>query len=343
MGSVTIGLGEGRDLAIAALAASNTSTHNATVVAEALVLAEADGLSSHGLSRLPAYADQAIAGKVDGHAVPDIRRTRPAAILADARTGFAFPAIDKGLAELRAVAQETGIAGMAVANSHHFGVAGHHVEALARTGLIGLALGNSPAAIAPWGGSRPIFGTNPIAIACPRQADDPIVVDLSLSKVARGKVMVAAQKGEAIPEGWALDGDGNPTTDAKAALGGSMVPMGDAKGAALVMMVEILATCLTGANFGFEASTFFNAEGPPPRVGQFFLAIAPDAMVTGAGGSDGFAGRVETLVAAILEQPGTRLPGVRRFAARARSQQDGIALPEALQADIARRAAVDGA
>jgi len=338
MGSVTIGLGEARDLAIAALAASNTSTANATVVAEALVLAEADGLSSHGLSRLPAYADQAIAGKVGGHAVPDIRRTRPAAILADARTGFAFPAIDKGLVELRAAAQETGIAGMAVANSHHFGVAGHHVEALARTGLIGLALGNSPAAIAPWGGSRPIFGTNPIAIACPRQADDPIVVDLSLSKVARGKVMVAAQKGEAIPEGWALDGNGNPTTDAKAALGGSMVPMGEAKGAALVMMVEILATCLTGANFGFEASTFFNAEGPPPRVGQFFLAIAPDAM-----GSDGFAGRVETLVAAILEQPGTRLPGVRRFAARARSQQDGIALPEALHADIARRAAGEGA
>jgi len=150
--------------------------------------------------------------------------------------------------------------------------------------------------------------------------------------------MVAAQKGEAIPEGWALDGNGNPTTDAKAALGGSMVPMGEAKGAALVMMVEILATCLTGANFGFEASTFFNAEGPPPRVGQFFLAIAPDAM-----GSDGFAGRVETLVAAILEQPGTRLPGVRRFAARARSQQDGIALPEALHADIARRAAGEGA
>ena len=267
------------------------------------------------------------------HTVPEIRRTRPAAILSDARTGFAFPAIEKGLAELRIVCQETGVAGMAVANSHHFGVAGHHVEALARTGLIGIALGNSPAAIAPWGGSRPIFGTNPIAIACPRRSDDPIVVDLSLSKVARGKVMVAAQKGEPIPEGWALDGEGNATTDPKAALAGSMVPMGDAKGAALVMMVEILATCLTGANFGYEASTFFNAEGPPPRVGQFFLAIAPDAM-----GSDGFADRVEALAGAILDQPGTRLPGVRRFAARLQSQQDGVTLPEALHADIARRA-----
>ena len=338
MSTVTIDLGEARDLAIAALSASKTSVANATVVAEALVLAEADRLSSHGLSRLPAYADQAIVGKVDGHAVPEVSRTRPAAVLADAKTGFAFPAIEKGLAELWAVAQETGIAGMAVANSHHFGVAGHHVEAMARTGLIGLALGNSPAAIAPWGGSKPIFGTNPIAIACPRDGHDPIVVDLSLSKVARGKVMVAAQKGEAIPEGWALDAEGNPTTDAKVALAGSMVPMGDAKGAALVMMVEILATCLTGANFGFEASTFFNAEGPPPRVGQFFLAVAPDAM-----GGDGFAVRVETLVTAILDQPGTRLPGVRRFDERARSQRDGIALPKALHADIVRRAAGDGA
>ncbi len=333
MSGVTLSLAEARDLAIAALAASNTSQANATTVAEALVLAEADNLSSHGLSRLPAYADQAIAGKVDGHAVPDVRQTRAAAILSDARTGFAFPAIEKGLAALRPAAEEAGIAVLGVANSHHFGVAGHHVEALARTGLIGIALGNSPAAIAPWGGNRPIFGTNPIAIACPRRADDPIVVDLSLSKVARGKIMVASQKGEAIPEGWALDAEGNATTDAKAALAGSMVPLGDAKGAALVMMVEILATCLTGANFGYEASTFFNAEGPPPRVGQTFLAIAPDAMA-----HEGFADRVEALAGAILDQPGTRLPGVRRFAARARSQAEGVTLPEALHAEIARRA-----
>ncbi len=333
MSTVTLELGEARDLAIAALAASNTSPANAITVAEALVLAEADQLSSHGLSRLPAYADQAIAGKVDGHAVPEIRQVRAAAVLADARTGFAFPAIEKGLAALRPAAQQTGIALLGVANSHHFGVAGHHVEALARTGLIGIALGNSPAAIAPWGGNRPIFGTNPIAIACPRRDDDPIVVDLSLSKVARGKIMVAAQRGEAIPEGWALDAQGKATTDAKAALSGSMVPLGDAKGAALVMMVEILSTCLTGANFGYQASTFFNADGPPPRVGQTFLAIAPDAL-----GYDGFAQRVETLAAAVLDQPGTRLPGARRFAARARSQAEGITLPGSLHEEIARRA-----
>ncbi|NNG05251.1 MAG: Ldh family oxidoreductase [Inquilinus sp.] len=334
MSSKRLSLAEARDLAALVLRRANTESANAAVVAEALVLAEADLLSSHGLARLPAYADQAAAGKVDGHAVPTLRQTRPAALLVDAGTGFAFPAIDKGLPALQALAGETGIAALAIGNSHHFGVAGHPVEALARAGMLGIAMGNAPAAIAPWGGHKPLFGTNPIAFACPREGHDPIVVDLSLSRVARGKVMLAAQRGQPIPDNWALDADGSPTTDAKAALEGSMLPLGDAKGAALVLMVEILATCLTGSNFGYEASTFFNAKGGPPRVGQFFLAIAPEAM-----GGDNFATRVETLISAILDQPGTRLPGIRRFEARAQSERDGIVLPEALYADIAARAA----
>ncbi|MEE8270939.1 MAG: Ldh family oxidoreductase [Alphaproteobacteria bacterium] len=333
MTETSLDLGAARDLAAAALTACDTSAANAEVVADALVLAEADRLSSHGLARLPAYADQAKSGKVDGRVEPALRQTASAALLVDAGTGFAFPAINQGLAALSALARDTGIAGLAVANSHHFGVAGHPVEALARGGLIALGFGNSPAAIAPWGGRTPLFGTNPIAFACPRDGHDPIVVDLSLSKVARGKVMVAAQRGEPIPEGWAFDPDGRPTTDAGAALAGSMAPLGDAKGAALALMVEILATCLTGANFGYEASSFFEPEGPPPRVGQAFLAIAPGAM-----GHDGFARRVETLVAAILDQPGTRLPGARRFALRAAAERDGITVPDALYRQIAARA-----
>ena len=333
MSGKRLSLTEARDLAAAVLRNSNTMAANAAVVAEALVLAEADSLASHGLARLPAYADQAIAGKVDGNAVPDLRQTRPAALLVDARTGFAFPAIDKGLPALQALAKETGVAALAIANSHHFGVAGHAVEALARAGMIGIAMGNAPASIAPWGGKKPLFGTNPIAFGCPREGHDPIVVDLSLSRVARGKVMLAAQRGQPIPDNWALDTEGRPTTDAKAALAGSMLPLGDAKGAALVLMVEIVATCLTGANFGYEASSFFDADGGPPRVGQFFLAVAPDAM-----DASGFAGRVETLVSAILDQPGTRLPGIRRFEARRIAERDGISLPDALYGTIVARA-----
>ncbi|MCB1788372.1 MAG: Ldh family oxidoreductase, partial [Gammaproteobacteria bacterium] len=151
----------------------------------------------------------------------------------------------------------------------------------------------------------------------------------SLSKVARGKVMVAARQGEPIPEGWALDRDGKPTTDAEAALQGTMLPMGDAKGAALVMMVEILAAALSGARFGFEASSFFTAEGQPPGVGQFLIAIDPAAFAGGA-----FVERIETLIAAILAQPGTRLPGTRRLALRAAAARDGLAVPQALHEEL---------
>jgi len=327
-------LADAHALATRALMAGNTSEENARSVATALVAAEADGQPGHGLSRVPAYADQARAGKVNGHAAVRLEERGTAALMVDACDGFAFPAIALGMPRVGGMARHTGVAAMAVNNSHHFGMAGYHVEGPASRGLIALAFGNSPAAIAPWGGKRGLFGTNPIAFGCPRlRGAPPLVIDLSLSKVARGKIMVAAQKGEAIPEGWALDADGNPTTEAKAALGGTMAPMGDAKGAALVLMVEILAAALTGAHFGYEASSFFDDKGGPPRVGQFFLVIDPGKFA-----GDGFGARVETLCAAILGEPGTRIPGERRLKLRAKAQEDGIAIPDALHAELVKRA-----
>jgi (2R)-3-sulfolactate dehydrogenase (NADP+) len=323
-----------RDLAQRVLVAAGVSDENALSVARALVAAEADGLASHGLSRLPAYADQAKAGKVDGNATPNLTETAPGALRVDARDGFAFPAIAAGLTRAAEMAKKAGTVGVAVGNSHHFGVAAYHIEPLAEQGLVALAFGNSPAAIAPWGGSKPLFGTNPIAFSCPCPGREPLVIDLSLSKVARGKIMVAAQKGEAIPGDWALDKDGNPTTDAKAALGGAMLAMGDAKGTALVLMVELLAAALTASNFGYEASSFFDDKGPPPRVGQFFLLIDPARF-----GGEAFSTRVATLVAVIQAQPGTRLPGDRRLDARKKAQAGGIAITDNLHAELVKRAA----
>ena len=320
-------------LAARAFARSKTSEQNARSVARALVAAEADGLPSHGLSRLAAYCDQAIAGKVDGFAVPRASRPKPAVIAVDATSGFAFPALDAGFASAIPAARENGLVAVAVGRSHHFGVAGHAVERLANAGLVGIAFGNSPSAIAPWGGAKPLFGTNPIAFAWPRAGRHPLVIDLSLSKVARGKIMVAAQKGEAIPEGWALDADGKPTTDAKAALGGAMIPMGDAKGAALVLMVELLAVALTGSNFGYEASSFFDAKGAPPHVGQMFLAFDPSAFAPDA------AARAEVVFQVMAAQAGVRLPGDRRFKLREKAAADGVEVPDALLAEIERRAA----
>ncbi len=318
-----------RALLIEALIASNTSPTNAGEVADALLAAELDGLSGHGAARLPAYAAQAKSGKVNGHAVPVVAEISEAGFRIDAGTGFAYPAISAAIAALAAKTKTHAIAAAAIANSHHFGAAGYHVERLAGYGLIGLCFGNSPHAIAPWGGNRGLFGTNPIAFAAPRRDANPLVIDLSLSKVARGRVMVAARKGEAIPEDWAFDAEGKPTTDAEVALAGTMAPMGDAKGAALVMMVEILAVALTSSNFGYEATSFFDAEGEPPRTGQFLVAIAPGGFSDGA-----FQDRLETLIEAVLTQPGARLPGARRLETRQHLAQEGILLPEDLRREI---------
>jgi (2R)-3-sulfolactate dehydrogenase (NADP+) len=321
------------DLASAALIASNTSEANARSVATALVAADADGLASHGVSRVPFYADQAASGKVDGHAVPRLEQHAAAAIRVDAADGFAYPAIRMGLDRALDVAGDAGVAAVSIGNSHHCGAFGYHVESVAAQGLMALGFSNTPAGIAPWGGSRGSFGTNPIGFACPRRAQAPLVVDLSLSAVARGKVMLADKRGESIPEGWALDADGRATTDPRAALAGTMLPIGGAKGAALAMMVELLTAALAGANFAFEASSFFNADGPPPRVAQTFLVLNPDAF-----GATGFLDRVEALVADVLAQSGARLPGDRRHASRAEARANGIEIGEELLLELRRRA-----
>ncbi len=317
-------------LSVDILTRNRTSTPNAESVAEALVAAQIDGHAGHGLSRLPSYAAQAMSGKVKGFAEPVADRAGAAAVRIDAGYGFAFPALDLARRELRRIVPDTGIAAATIHRSHHFGAAGRHVELLAEDGLIGLVLGNSPKAIAPWGGTKGVFGTNPIAFAAPMgPMQPPLLIDLSLSKVARGKIMVAAKKGEPIPEGWALDADGEPTTDAEAALNGTMIPMGDAKGAALVLMVEILAAALTGANFGYEASSFFTADGDPPGVGQTLIALDPVALSGGA-----FQDRLSALVQTILDQEGARLPGTRRLKNRAEAVREGIRVPDTLMAEL---------
>ncbi|MEN8753975.1 MAG: Ldh family oxidoreductase [Desulfobacterales bacterium] len=310
-------------ICVNALRAHNTSDSNAALVAKALVAAEADGLRGHGLSRLPSYCAQAASGKVNGQAQPTSTRVADAALRIDARNGFAYPALAIAVDILGGMAPKTGIAVAAVTHSHHCGAAGYHVEALAQKGLIGLLFANTPKAIAPWGGGQGVFGTNPIAFTAPRKGHNPLVIDLSLSKVARGKIMVAEQEANPIPEGWALDAHGKPTTDPKAAMAGTMLPMGDAKGAALVLMVEVFAAALTAAHFGFEASSFFTAEGEPPGVGQLLIAIAPMPL-----SGDAFNERLEVLLTAILEQENTRLPGDRRLRLRQMARKNGIVIGE---------------
>lgn len=321
-----------------ALEGAGASPSMARATARCLVAADAEGLASHGVSRVPQYASQLRLGRADGSAVPAIEREFGGTCLIDAACGLAYEACALAVAEAVRRAREQGVAFSGVTNSNHFGVAAIHLAPVARAGLVGLAFGNSPAAMPPWGGKTALFGTNPVAAVFPRRSAPPLVIDLSLSEVARGKIMVAAREGKAIPSGWALDREGRPTTDAKAALQGSMLPAGGVKGAMLALLVELLACALTGAAFGFEADSFFVEEGNRPRIGQAFIAIDPDALV----GGERYLERVETLVAAMLADPGVRLPGARRLELRANAERNGVEVPDALLATL-RTLAGEGA
>jgi (2R)-3-sulfolactate dehydrogenase (NADP+) len=318
-------LEEARAIAHDALARAGANEAMARSTAEALVDAEAQGLASHGLSRITQYATHLRNGRADGSG----------AVLVDAACGLAFPACSLAVQEAIARARESGVSFAGVRNSHHFGVAAYHLMPVAASGMVGLAFGNSPSAMPAAGGRTPLFGTNPIAAVFPRRGDAPIVIDLSLSEAARGKVMVAAKQGKPIPPGWALDRDGNPTTDAHAALEGSMLPMGGAKGAMLALIVELLACALTGAAMGSEADSFFVDAGNRPRIGQAFIAVDPGALA----GRDVYDERVQTLVAAMLADDGVRLPGARRAALAQKAAAEGIEVPDALAAQLKTLAA----
>jgi (2R)-3-sulfolactate dehydrogenase (NADP+) len=313
-------------LAAEALQRAGANANMAEATAAALVAAEAQGLASHGLSRAPQYVGHLKRGRVNGDAIPRVRQRKPAALLVDAQEGLAFPACAVAVREAIRSARECGAAFASVTRSHHFGAAAYHLAPVARAGMVGLAFGNSPAGMPAWGGKRALFGTNPIAAVFPRRDAPPLVIDLSLSEVARGKLMVAARKGEPIPLGWALDKDGNPTTDPKAGLEGMMMPAGGVKGAMLALVVELLCCALGGAAFGFEADSFFVEEGNRPRIGQAFMVIDPAALA----GTEVFHERVETLVAAMLADPDVRLPGQRREALAHKAEVEGIDVPDAL-------------
>ncbi|WP_029059659.1 Ldh family oxidoreductase [Stappia stellulata] len=329
--SVRLSLEEADALVRKVLVACNTAPDNAASVARALVAAEADGQGGHGLSRLPSYALQSRCGKVDGHARPVLERPTPALLRVDAGHGFAFPAFDAVIDALPAMATAAGIAMASIRRSHHFGQAGAHCERLAEKGLVAFVFGNTPKAIAPWGGKAALYGTNPIAFAAPVSAGQPpLVIDLAVSRAARGKIMAAQKAGTPIPEGWALDKTGNPTTDPAAALAGTMVPIGEAKGAALALMVEVMAAAVAGACLAFEASSLLDTEGGPPDLGQTIVAIDPHLASGGVYGE-----RMETLVAEIVAEAGARVPGTRRLESRERAAREGVFIGPALYREIA--------
>ena len=330
----TLSIAECERLAQRALEAAGAAPGPSGSTARALVAAEADGQSGHGLGRVASYAAQVRIGKVDGRAQPSLRRLRSAALRIDAAGGFAYPALDLAVSALPGIAQECGAGVAVIYRSHHIGAAGYTAERLARQGCVAFVCSNTPRAMAFAGGLEPMMGTNPVAFAAPVPDRDPLVIDMALSQVARSKIVAAQRSGEPIPVGWALDRTGRPTTDPNEALAGSLAPAGGVKGAALALMVEVLCGAVASGHYGWEASSFLDDRGSSPGVGQLLFVIDAEPLSAG-----NFAGRMTHLLSVMNEQDGVRVPGDRRIAHRARARSTGIEISAPLHAKLQELAA----
>ena len=307
-----------------ALSRAGANETQASSIARATVLAEQDGIRSHGLMYVPIYGEHVRCGKVMGQAMPRVNQPQPGRVFVDAANGFAHAAIDAGFDTLIAAAKAQGIAAMTLKNSYNCGVLGHHAERIADAGMLGLCFTNAPASIAPTGGKTPVIGTNPFAVGVP--GDQGFVIDQSASVVAKSEIMLCQREGKAIDPSWAFDAKGQPTDDPNLALKGSMAPAGGYKGFGIGVLVELMAACLAEATLGKDASAFSGTVGGPPATGQCFIALQPGS---------GFFERAAALAAAITAQEGARLPGARRKNNRVRIQEEGTQVPQALLDKIA--------
>ena len=323
-------------LARTALERAGAAAGMAEAAAYHHVQAEQQGLPTHGMSRVPFYCSMLRNGRADGAAQPSLAAERAAVCLIDNHDALPYESCRWAIDEVIERGRRNGVAFAGIRNSAHVGVLGIHLLPVARAGLVGVAFTNSPAAIPPWGGKKALFGTNPIAAVFPRRDGEPLVIDLALTTVVRGKIMLAMQKGERIPEGWALDRNGNSTTDPREAIEhGSLFPIGGVKGAMLALMFELICASLTGAAIGAEADSFFSEQGNRPRIGQAFLAIDPGALA----GHERYFERLEAVVSAMQADPEVRLPGSKRFAAERRANAENITVPDDLMSKIQKLAA----
>ncbi len=317
---------EARSLIHRALVGAGCLPSNAGYFTEAILDTELSGLEGHGFYWLQYYCNHLRSGKVDGRAKAKVERLSTVAFRVDAKGGFAHPAIEAGFRRLIPAAQRQGIAAMAVHHSYNAATLGFHTETMAKAGLVALGFTNSVPAIAPFGGKNPLIGTNPMSFAVPDGVGGVgFVIDQSSSAVAWTAVKRAADEGRAIPEGWALDADGQPTTNAAAGLAGSMAPSGGYKGFGQGLIVETLCAAVTGAFRGPEMGSFVDDDGRIIGNGQFFIAIEPQKFSGGF-----FARQIRALCDSITAQPGARLPNARRLANRQRLTAEGLILDDTL-------------
>lgn len=320
-------------LVSAALERAGAAAAAAASAAQSMVRAEGEGNKVCGIVYAPIFCDHLISGKVDGRAVPRFLSQDGAAIRVDAAHGLAQPAFDLGLPALASAARRHGVAALSVAHSYNALALGHPVSALAEQGLIALAFANAPASMAMPGLATKLFGTNPLAFACPDSGQGMIVVDQAMSATTKTEISLRAKAGRDLPDGWAQDAMGRPTNDARAALDGSLVASGGQKGANIALVIDVLAAALTGSSLSIDASPLGRPEGGPPDVGQFFIALDPAAFAGPA-----VLPALSRLASAIIGTGGGRLPGASRQARLAESLRLGIDVDDELLADLHQRA-----
>ncbi len=333
MDQVHLTLEDVRRLAKHSLTNHDVSDAQAIAVADNVTGAERDGCKSHGLFRIPGYVASVRSGKVTGTAVPTVHDLAPGVVQVNAENGFAPLAFEVGRQPLIDKARSQGIAALAITNNYHFAAVWPETESLAEDGLVAMAFVSSLSFVAPAGGTKPLYGTNPFAFAWPWADRPPMVFDQASSASARGEIQIHQRDGVPIPHGWGIDSEGKPTTDAAEILAGAQLPFGGYKGAAIALMVELMAGALIGDVFSFEASRAYNGDGGPSKGGECIIAIDPSRCVDGRGAAAQLA-HAEGLFREILSQPGTRLPSDRRYEARSRTPTDGVHIPAALHTEL---------
>lgn len=318
-------------LALSALQSNGFSAQHAEAVARNVTAGERDGCHSHGLYRVLGCVNSLRAGKVAADAQPTLIDQAPAILRVDAHQAFSLVAYQTALPTFIEKVRHCGIAALAINHCVHFSALWADIEPLTEQGLVALACTPSHAWVTPAGGSKPLFGTNPIAFGWPRRNQPPFLFDMATSAAARGEIELHRRANTPLPEGWGIDQHGEPSTDAASVLQGAMLTFGGHKGSALAAMVELLAGPLIGDLTSKESLAYDEKTGSSPYGGELIIAMDPERFL-GANTEQHFA-RAESLFNDMAAQ-GARIPGERRVKARLHSEHYGVTLPLALYDDI---------
>ncbi|MEQ8711155.1 MAG: Ldh family oxidoreductase [Rhodospirillales bacterium] len=326
MDRINLSLKDARALAVRVLKANGCDQANAEAVAGIMMAAEGDICESHGLFRLPGYVTSLRNGKVDGRAKPVASVIAPSILRVDGKGGFAPLAIATGMPGLIDLARTQGMAALALRNIYHFAALWPEIEMLTDASLVGMAFTAASPMVAPAGGTKPFFGTNPMAFGFPRDGAPPLVFDQASAAMARGDVMIHARDGKELPPGCGIDANGKPTTDPNRVLEGAQLPFGGYKGSGIAMMIELLTGGLMGDLFSYEAGRQDNADGGPPPGGELILAFDPARF----GEANGWRTHAEDFFRELASQDGVRLPGQRRHRNRQKTPTEGIQVNRSL-------------